>query len=75
MAEPEPDISAVSEVDKRCDADVGFEVIQEDAERCNEESQSVRSKHKFKVKVCHCGPNQINLLLCAPEKVEKRAGR
>jgi hypothetical protein len=75
MAEPEPDDSAVSDVDKRCDADGGFEVTHEDTERCNKESQSVRSKHKFEVKVCHCGQNQINLLLYVPEKVKMRAGR
>lgn len=44
MAEPEPDNSAVSDVDKRCDADGVFEVTHEDTERCNEESQSVRNE-------------------------------
>jgi hypothetical protein len=71
----EPDNTVVSDVDERCVADGGCEVTQEDSEKSDKESQTVRSKHKFEVKVCHCGPNQITLPLCAPEKVEMRAGK
>jgi hypothetical protein len=74
MAELEPDNSAVSDVDERCDADGGFEVTDEDTEKLSDkENQTAHSKHKFEVSVCYCGPNQINLPLCAPEKVEMRA--
>jgi hypothetical protein len=67
MEELEPDNSAVSDVDERCDADDGFEVTHEDTEKSDKENRTVRSKYKFEVKICHRGLNQMNLPLYEPE--------
>jgi hypothetical protein len=77
MAELEPDNSAISVVDTKCDTDVGFEMTQEDSERStrSKDNEAVCGKHKFEVKVCHCSPNKTNLPLCTTKKVGARAER